>query len=672
MVYGGELTQVFTVPKSLTTKLSITIAICLSLLAFAASASAQVGDPTLRTDHPQYAGEGAFQTAVDCVRFAEAAAAKEGKRLGEQERALAIYNWLLTHQWHLASPQENCVPGKTADTTKSQEDLIVFDAAKARFSYGYGLCGTVHAWNEPYWKAAGFNARRRSFPGHTNSEIFYGGAWHAFDTDMAGLLFRRDGVVAGYADIIADPSLAAAVKPPVPHYPFAWPSDFQAMKAGWQEVAKNSDKWFVMYNGGYEAMPGIIHLRRGESFTRWFDPDHYGGPTKRRFWHNAKNGPVRDWTFANNGHPRHDGQDHNARGNAAYCNGEFVWQPVLADSVRGTQVVKNDGKLTMEFRHWSPYVICGDPDDDANPMTSRATGGLIVDGKCDSVVEIGVFTDDHQTQKVPPARLPIDLTEYVKGRNGWHLVLKIDGNAKIDGLKFTTITQVNQAMYPRLKPGGTVVHYRAASRAVIDATPNLFADPTGIPERDAERSANLAFRDRTQSRVAFETTNNKPASIQFPVVSRQPLTEVRAAVRYQARVPPPEKSSYRLEISTDGGQTWRQMAEAKIPQDNEHSSGWLYGSADVRTGNSPGTFSTAAVRATLDAGGHKTGLIDARVYGIHETSRPGEVELTYGWKENGELKTAARKLAAKTTEDTWSIETGDKLRDEFVRISAVD
>ena len=274
--------------------MSIRFWLLISLIAFSAvsrSLSAQVGDPTLRTNHPQYAGEGAFQTAADCVKFAEAVAARDGKKLSEQERALAIYNWLLTHQWHLLSPQENCVPGRTADTNKGHEDLIVYDAAKSRFSYGYGLCGTVHAWNEPYWKAAGFDARRRAFPGHTNSEIFYGGSWHAFDTDMAGLLFRKDGIVAGYQDVIAEPTLATSTKPPHPHYPFAWPGDFNGMKQGWQEVAKNPDKWFVMHNGGYEAQPGIVKGRdvhalvRSRSFWR---PDqapllapHEGGPVPR-------------------------------------------------------------------------------------------------------------------------------------------------------------------------------------------------------------------------------------------------------------------------------------------------------------------------------------------------------------------------------------------------------
>ncbi len=631
-----------------------------------------MGDPTLRTDHPQYAGEGAFQTAADCVRFAEAAAMAGGKKLSEQEKALAIYNWLLTHQWHLMSPQENCVLGREADTSKGHEDLIVYDAARARFSYGYGLCGTVHAWNEPYWKAAGFNARRRAFPGHVNSEIFYGDAWHAFDTDMAGLLFRKDGIVAGYEDIIADPSLVDSTKPPLPHYPFAWPSDFQGMKKGWQEVAKSPDKWFRMYNGGYEAQPGIVNLRKGETFTRWFDPDHWGGPTKRRFWQRMQGGPFRDWTFANNGEPRHDGKDHNARGNASYCNGEFVWEPDVAN-------LKNQGPVgTFEitFDHFSPYVVGGDPADDANPMTGRATNGFVVEGKFTRTPRLDISVNQGQTwQPVDAKLLPLDLTEHVKGRYGWKIRLSwftASGQALpryIESLKFTTITQINQAMYPRLKPGGSEVTYVAANRGAVAIFPNF-----ALPEHEVEafehvvhRTKNLAYRGRSAiSRLAYETTNNKPAIVVFPVVSPQPLVEVRAAIRYQVRVPPPDEHDYRLDVSVDAGKTWQTFAKAEIPKDNEHSSGWLAGSADVSKAN----VKEALVRVTLYAGGHKTGLIDAQLYGIHETERPGAVEVTYGWKENGELRTADQRLVAGVTEKTWQIDTGDKIRDEFVRMSA--
>jgi hypothetical protein len=253
-------------------------ALCLLLIGGFTAAQplcAGVGDVTIRTDHPHYPGEGAFQTIDDCVAFATR------DKKSEQDKAIALYLWMLAHQGHLASPQEPLVPGMTPNTANSSEDLIVYDANRARFSYGYGLCGTVHAWNEPYWRALGMDARRRAFPGHTNSEIKYGGAWHAFDTDMAGLVFRKDGIVAGYDDIIADTSIVKHSRPPLPCYPFAWPSDFEGMRQGWKEIASGGN-WYKMYNSGYAAQPGIVSLRRGESFTRYWDRDHFGGPSKRQ------------------------------------------------------------------------------------------------------------------------------------------------------------------------------------------------------------------------------------------------------------------------------------------------------------------------------------------------------------------------------------------------------
>src|SRR5690606_38629223 len=130
-------------------------------------------------------------------------------------------------------------------------------------------------------------------------------------------------------------------------------------------------------NGGYAAQPGIIHLRKGETFTRYYDPDHFGGPSKRRFWHNMKGGPQRPWSFYGQDEPHHDGATHNARNDVSYCNGEFVWRPDLADHTSAPVV---EVKLAS-FNHWSPYVIAGDPSDDKNPMTGPATGGLIFKGK---------------------------------------------------------------------------------------------------------------------------------------------------------------------------------------------------------------------------------------------------------------------------------------------------
>lgn len=625
---------------------------------FASNVLAVVGDPTLRTDHPHYPGEGAFQTIDDCVRFATA-----GQKT-EQEKALALYNWMLTHQWHLMSPQEPTALPVAPDTAKTNEDLIVYDASRARFSYGYGLCGTVHAWNEPYWKSLGFQVRRRAFPGHTNSEIEYAGSWHAFDTDMAGLLFRKDGVVAGYEDIIADRSLIKSSKPPFPCYPFAWPSDYQAMCDGWNQVAQGGN-WYKMYNGGYEAHPGIVNLRSGETFTRYYDRDQFGGPTKRRFWHHQPGGPARDWTFANNGTPQHDGEKHNARSKVSYCNGLFEYTPNLTAET----IVDN----SMEFRHFSPYVICGDPVDDANPMTGKATDGLVIEGKSKGKVSISLSTDEGQTwstsEREVEGTFREDFTDLAKGRYGWRVRLTWPAGSSVDQLKFTTTTQVCQAIYPRLKPGGSEVLYRAAGRGVSAVLPNWTLSEEAIGktiEARELRSNNVKYVARSlENKLVYQTTNNKPAHVVFRVTGEgKPLTEIRAAARYKIRSPAPERTDFHLDLSIDGGKTWKKFGESLSPADNEYSSGWVYGHATIAEPQ----VQEALVRVTFYQDGYPTGLMDVQLYGIYQTPSPTAAKLTYAWREAGEVKTYSKPLPQGTFQQKFTIPTSDTITDEFIRM----
>jgi hypothetical protein len=643
---------------------------------------AEVGDPTVRTDHPQYAGEGAFQTVEDCVRFA--ASGKESP----QDRAIALYLWLLTHQFHLASPQEWSAPGATPDTQRQQDDLIVQDANRARFSYGYGLCGTVHAWNEVYWRALGMPSRRRAFPGHVNSEVFYDQGWRAFDTDMAGLLFREDGRVAGYEDIAANPQLATACKPPLPCYPYAWPGDFQTMKAGWEEVARGGP-WYAMYNAGYAAIPGVVHLRAGETFTRWFDRDHWGGPSQRRFWHHQPGGPFRDWTFVNRGEPEHHGAESNSRGNASYGNGEFVYRPDLTHTsyqegvasqstnvgrqMQAPHLYSRDGQAaSVTFSHFSPYVICGDPADDANPMSSPATEGMVVSGESRGTIALEASQDGGQTwQSLGEASGPFrrDLTDIFKGRYGWLLRFGWNGDAGLNRLAFQTTTQVSQTIYPRLKPGGCEVTYRAGSRRVTALRPNW-----GLPEAQLAgvelkelRSPNVAYLGRSkQSRLAFQVKGNKPGEIVFRIASPRPLLEISAAARYSVRSPSPPGCDFHLDASTDGGKTWRTFAQSDVPTDNEFSSGWVYGRTDVSSAKS----AEALVRVHLYGGGYPTGLIDAEFFGLLPTAPPQALELAYGWKENGQSRTHVEKIPAGAAEHKFHVGTAAEIVDEFIRLKA--
>ena len=650
------------------------------------------GDVTVQTDHPQYAGEGAFQTVDKCADFATSG------QTTAQDKAIAMYLWLLSHQWHLMSPMEWCVPGRTPDSADpGNYETVVFDANRARFSYGYGLCGTVHAWNEAYWKALGMGVRRREFVGHVNSEVFYDEHWHAFDTDMAGLLFRRDGVVAGYEDVQEDPTLAESVRSPVPHYPFDWPNDFNTMKRGWQQVAKRK-AWYALYNGGFAAHPGIVQLRSGESFTRWYDRDHFGGFSKRRFWHHQKGGPFRRWTFFDNGTPFHDREQANARSEAAYCNGEFVYEPNLSD--RGCQdgmsamsanaaqraaspkLYSSDGRLaSVTFRHFSPYVICGDPSDDANPMSGVATHGVVVEGRVVGVVSCEVSADQGQTwssvelstagRGAADGGFRGDLTEAVKGRYGWQLRFMWSGKSGLDSVRFVTTTQVCQAMYPRLTEDGCDVTYRSTQRAVVAVLPNFSLPESKVDafEETALRSANVRYKPRSvKSRFAYQSTDREPAHVVFKVAAPQRLREIRAAVRYSVPVPPPSGLDFQLQLSTDSGATWQTFATADIPSDNEFSSGWLYGEADV----DKESCRRALVRFHMHAPGRQAGVIDARLYGIHDVERYGRIAVEFGWQEKGRHKVFKKKLAANVESARFRVPTLDGVKDEFVRIIASD
>jgi hypothetical protein len=150
----------------------------------------------------------------------------------------------------------------------------------------------------------------------------------------------------------------------------------------------------------------------------------------------------------------------------------------------------------------------------------------------------------------------------------------------------------------------------------------------------------------------------------FRVDAPTPLVEVTAASQFAVRVPPPENCDFRLEVSTDEGQTWREFARAEIPPDNEYSSGWMYGTADVSQAES----TRALVRVHLYAGGTQTGLINTQLYGIYKTGDPEPLAITYGWKERDHLKQHTARIPAGSNEQVFMVPTGEAVVDEFVRL----
>jgi hypothetical protein len=152
----------------------------------------------------------------------------------------------------------------------------------------------------------------------------------------------------------------------------------------------------------------------------------------------------------------------------------------------------------------------------------------------------------------------------------------------------------------------------------------------------------------------------------FKVAAPANLLQVSAAARFNVRVPPPEGCDFHMDVSTDGGKTWKQFAKADIPKDNDFSSGWMSGTVDVASAKPQ----TALVRAHIFQGGHQVGLMAAELYGVQQTPPPGAVKLTYAWKENGALKTHVENIPANTTELKFKVPTGKQITDEYIRLEA--
>lgn len=111
------------------------------------------------------------------------------------ERAIAIYNFMRLTHYHRAYPSE---PGG-------------IPVLKEIHCYGWSLCGGLHAEQSALWRAMGWDWRFVGWPGHTTVEAFYDGRWHYLDVFLKFYAWMPDPqdpsrrTIAGQDDLAADP-----------------------------------------------------------------------------------------------------------------------------------------------------------------------------------------------------------------------------------------------------------------------------------------------------------------------------------------------------------------------------------------------------------------------------------------------------------------------------------
>ncbi|MCS7166676.1 MAG: hypothetical protein RMI91_12995 [Gemmatales bacterium] len=112
------------------------------------------------------------------------------------EKAIALFNWLHQTIFHAANPTE--------PRPQTVGPLKIIHA------YGWGLCGSQHTVLKALYETAGWKCRYVGWsdPPHTTIEVFYDGRWHYFDVFLKCYFWSKDKTyIVSQEEIAADPSL---------------------------------------------------------------------------------------------------------------------------------------------------------------------------------------------------------------------------------------------------------------------------------------------------------------------------------------------------------------------------------------------------------------------------------------------------------------------------------
>jgi hypothetical protein len=686
-------------------------------LGTATLAWAQAGGPELKTDDPYFPGEGALSTPSRVLQHANATPRGSLGASTDREKLIRLFLWRAEHYAHLYSPAVYNLPGVTPSPKSDNTLMTDYDAMRTLFSYGWGLCGTNHAQMRVFADEAGWPSRRRALVGDTGYEIFVDGGWRYTNTDQYTLHFLSDSPAAHFASLDQvvgtnhhyiewNPDLGMGYRLPqanthgnyqdfvgvtrtVPHRSLQWRDYYQNV---WAVPAGGNYK---LYGEGYTTTPVLVHLKRGETFTRWLQPSgavNDLGLAGRVWWGydagnlgGGDNSPFAKWSFVQNAPARDQvaGQpEASSLVGQRYGNGCFQWTPNLAQaehldgtaattgafSTGGSPALKATAASTLVLFHHAPYTIAARPADATDPATPSSDGAVLAADTVGSI-PVEVSTNAGATWAsigaLSGTGARIDFTDSVKGRNQYLLRLSFDAGEGLNAFTLRTITMLSQAVYPNLRSGTTQVTYRAANAAALELSPDLWSaasanSGTGYVQKVAD-SGNVTGVYYATEPVGYASTNGNPISLTYKITMPPQLAaagatwkQIYAAANAIVRVSPSGGPYTRIEISPDQG-TWTQIGRYDPPADDEFSAYWAYG----RSSDAAALGGTAYyVRYTTYNGTYTSKFRYLRLSAAYTVPAPAApLQVTYSWS-NGANQTSTRTIAAGATADAWSIATG--------------
>jgi hypothetical protein len=422
------------------------------------------------------------------------------------------------------------------------------------------------------------------------------------------------------------------------------------------------------YLAGYSGPPPLVHLRRGETLRRCLEPGLADGKTfvfwGRNYMTGGIPGPERSITWVNQPDKMHGSRTGPGYhpGQARFGNAVYVYRPDFASGdYREAVVFENNDHVTLEF--YTPYIIAATPPN-GKPWGIYEEGcrnGLVVHGKSNCTVGVSVdqgrswTTCGSLTEGADgirwPGRLPdggLDLTDHVKGHRQYFLQFSA-GAKELEkaGLTIMTVCQANPSTMPRLKDGGTTIDFAATDRAVVSAGPNL-----------AQARAHVVEGSFGTPRITLElsTPRGEPAVTVYP------------AAHVLSSNPPSPKVKYQIEVSTDGGKSWRPAVKDWTinRQGDEPKDFWsqslCWGSLTF-DGKAP---TSVRVRFRNDGG---KAYARAEAHLVYRTAPRDATRVTIAWTDDAGAHESAHSFTA--GRGAWQLPTGRNVRTRWVEFAPV-
>ena len=402
------------------------------------------------------------------------------KDLAADAKARAMFEYL-------TDPETGLYPlgaGAFEGGDKAYEFGLVRDPIKIVNVYGYGYCDVLGPVMAGLWEQGGCGAARTvNLPGlqHVACEVLANDRWRYLDVDLRGMFLSSDGGLRSLDEARHDSSLWQRERGPR-----FFPMDDLANLQSQFVESKVEHRYSVALAG--HTLDFV--LRRGETFTRWWQPQ--GGrwlvadgdakdPARRELLEREPRGPKSK-------HAQFTSHTHG--------NGRFVYQPNLkqnagdfedgvfdSHNVRVTETgltLANPGEGWAVFEVRSPYVIVplvGKLDD---PKDDKEASVVEVDAADATLAWSPDFGDTWITLEPKQWPATLDLTAQVAGSYGYLLKIGLKGKpatAVVRSLKMTTWVQIAPAALPGLKGGEnsfelkTGDHYGLPTR-VLSIQPN--------------------------------------------------------------------------------------------------------------------------------------------------------------------------------------------------------